>query len=333
MAFLTGEALFCSILEVQYDALVTLINLAIQAPRQGINFILNLIQSTTMLIFESIRALVIIVEQAIIDALELDDFDLSQTKENICQIAWDCSFLRNYLIEKLGLSDDFKNNFQIFEDIVCKQGLRDVFEDFVSTELLSGLDEQLIKYLAEINQAYDKVGNAVDKWLNGLVNTPILDGKSFQEWMDEIDKYAQCAFATCNWALTSSNQKEDYLDNLSIARLDASGTVTITVDNATLIQISDTTILPLSNLTTPSVGATVQTTDNKQVTVLTASNNGDGTSTVTHQDSATGFVFINEKWIKFTNDKDSLTDKIDELRLRIAANTPARGIQPDDLAR
>ena len=266
--FLTGEALFCSILEVQYDALVKLINLAIQIPRQAINLILNLVQSTTMLIFETIRTLVIAIEQMIIDFLQFDGFDLSQTKENICQIAWDCAFLKNKLLDYFGLSDNFKDDFQKFEDVVCKQGLRDFFESWVSTELLGGIDEQLVKYLAEINEAYVKVSNAVDDFLNRKLNEPILDGKSFVEWMDEIDKYAQCAFATCNWALTSSNQKEDYLDNLSIA-------------------------------------------------------SGEGG----------GFVFIADEWVKFTDEKDFLTDYIDKLRLQLAAATPARGIQPDDLAR
>ncbi len=266
--FLTGEALFCSILEVQYDALVTIINQLIQAPRQAINLILNLVQSTTMLIFEAIRTLVIATEQIIIDYLQFDGFDLSQTKENICQIAWDCAILKNKLLDYFGLSDNFKDDFQKFEDVVCKQGLRDFFEDWVSTELLGGIDEQLIKWLAEINEAYDKVSNAVDEWLNDLLTKPIYDGKSFVEWMDEIDKYVQCAFATCNWALTSSNQKEDYLDNLSIARAEGGG-----------------------------------------------------------------FAFIADEWVKFTDDKDFLTDYIDGLRLKLAAATPARGIQPDDLAR
>ena len=269
--FMTGEALFCSIIEVQYDAFISLINSIISGPRMAVGLVLSFIQSTTMLVFDAIKTLVIALEQLIINYLDFDGFDLSQTKENICQVAWDCAFLRNKLLDTFGLSDDFKDDFQKFEDVVCKQGLRNFFENWVSTELLGGIDELLIGYLQQINEAYDKVSNKVDELVNYLLTTPIINGMSFQELMEELDKYAQCAFSTCNWALTSSNQREDYLDNLSVARSEAGL-----------------------------------------------------------------FVFVADGWNKFTEDKDILTDYINNLRDQLATKhtfDTARGIQPDDLAR
>jgi hypothetical protein len=220
--FLTGEALFCSILETQYDAFIALVNNVIAFPQQAIGLILSFIQSTTMLIFEVIRTAVIALEQMIINYLEFDGFDLSQTKENICQVAWDCAFLRNKLLDTFGLAHQ-ETNFDKFEDIICKQGLRGFFENWVSTELLGGIDETLIGFLQQINEAYNKVSKKVDEGMDYLLNTPIYDGKSFYELMEELDKYVQCTFSTCNWAETAFNQQEDYLDKLSVARSEGGG--------------------------------------------------------------------------------------------------------------
>ena len=63
---LTGEELFCFILEQQYDAFVTLIDQAIQFPRVALQTLKSVIQAVLKLTFEVIRAAIIIIEQEII---------------------------------------------------------------------------------------------------------------------------------------------------------------------------------------------------------------------------------------------------------------------------
>ena len=46
--------------------------------------------------------------------------------------------------------------------------------------------------------------------------------------MEHLDEYAQCAFATCNWALTSLNKKEDLLDNVGVK--ESGGTFTVALE-------------------------------------------------------------------------------------------------------
>ena len=57
------------------------------------------------------------------------------------------------------------------------------------------------------------------EYIDWLLETEIFrTGKTFQEWLEELDKYADCTFGLCNWALTSSNKTEDLLHDAGVKR-------------------------------------------------------------------------------------------------------------------
>jgi len=213
---LTGEELFCFILEQQYDALVALIDQAIQFPRVALQTLKSVIQAVLKLTFEVIRAAIIIIEQEIIKFLNLDGIDLSKTKENFCNVAWECAAIKDKLYSLLGIAEDnpARTAYETFEEVICRQGLRNLFESWTQDTLLNNLDQTLAGYLDDIERVSNRVLNAVDDWIDYLTNTDIpFVNKTFLELMDELDQYAQCAFASCNWTLTSQNKKEELLDD------------------------------------------------------------------------------------------------------------------------
>ena len=215
--FLTGEQLFCSMLEAEYDAFVTLIESIINFPRMALQTVKSLLQAVSRLTMQLIRSTVIVIEQEIIKYLNLDGIDLSKTKENFCNVAFECAAIKDKIFSILNVPDSAKDNYDEFEEIVCKQGLRSLFEDWLQDNILDALDKQLASFLDDIEKVFNKVNNAVDEYIDYLLNTEIpFIGKTFLELMDELDKYAQCAFASCNWALTSTNKKEDLLSNAGV---------------------------------------------------------------------------------------------------------------------
>jgi len=215
--FLTGEQLFCSILEAEYDAFVTLIDSIINFPRMALQTIKSIIQAAVKLTMQLIRSTIIVIEQKIIEFLNLDDIDLSKTKENFCNVAWECAAIKDKIFDIMNVPDSVKNNYEEFEEVVCRQGLRSLFEDWVQGTMLDGLDQTLRGFLDDIEKVFNKVQNGVDEYIDYLLNTKIpFIGKTFLELMEELDTFAQCAFASCNWALTSTNKKEDLLADAGV---------------------------------------------------------------------------------------------------------------------
>lgn len=215
--FLTGEELFCDMIELQYDAFIALIDAAINFPRMALQIVKSVIQAATFLVFEVVRSGLIIAEQEIIKYLNIDGIDLSKTKDGFCQVAWECAAIRDKLFNLINVSDSVKTNYQEFEDIICKQGLRSLLENWVQENLLDTLDKTLQNWIDDIQRVFDEIDNEIQKYIDWLLTSEILGtGKSFQEWMEELDKYADCAFGLCNWALTSSNKKEDLLHDAGV---------------------------------------------------------------------------------------------------------------------
>lgn len=217
-SLLTGEELFCFMLEQQYNAFVGLIDSLIQFPRLALQAVKSVIKSAGVLAFQVVRSGIIIIEQQIIQFLNLDGIDLSKTKENFCNVAWECAFLKDYIFDdvlKLDDDNEIRTSYDIFEEVVCRQGLRNLFENWTQDNILNGLDQTLREYLDFIEKWYNKVQNKVDEFIDDLLNKKIGD-YTFLEWLEGLDKLANCTFATCNWAVTSQNKKEDLLDSMGV---------------------------------------------------------------------------------------------------------------------
>tara|TARA_R110001592_G_scaffold243633_1_gene504639 strand:+ start:41 stop:853 length:813 start_codon:yes stop_codon:yes gene_type:complete len=228
--FLTGEDLFCSILEAEYNAFVALIDAAINFPRTAMQIVKSALQAILRLAFEVIREGIIFLEQEIIKLLDLDDIDLSKTRDNFCDVAWNCAAIKDKIYNWLNIDENnpVRTSYDKFEEIVCGAGLRAILENFIQDNLLNKLDTQLSVWLQDIQNAFDKIDKIVQKYIDYLLYTkiPVID-KTFMELMEELDEYAQCAFAACNWALTSSNKKEDLLDQAGVKQSNASGFVMV----------------------------------------------------------------------------------------------------------
>ena len=224
---ISGEALFCTVMEAEYNAFVAIIENIIFLPQTALSIVKSLLQAANKLAWELIRSGIVALEQLLIGALNFDGFDLSTMKDNFCQVLWDCAFMKNTLLEWLGVDGEDKIKvpgyprqtvtYPMFEDLICKQGLRSFAEDFIQTEVLNNMATELTKIDAKIDEVYNKANKEVIDFTDRQLKKKLFGtGKSFEDLMVELDKFAQCAFATCNFALTSSNKKDDLLDGLGV---------------------------------------------------------------------------------------------------------------------
>jgi hypothetical protein len=221
MAFLTGESLFCSILEAEYNALVLLIETAIEFPHVVLQLLKSAIDATLSLVYKVIEASIIAIEQTIIDTLNLDGIDLSKTKEGFCDVAFSCVALRDKIFNMLSISDkkreELISDFDEFNDLICKNSLRGLFEGFTNTAILEPLLKLLRDYLKQIDDGFTYIDQKVQDYIEKTLEAEIpLLGRSFRDYMDDLDAFAQCAFATCNFAATSLNFKEDKLGRAGV---------------------------------------------------------------------------------------------------------------------
>jgi hypothetical protein len=217
MSLVSPETLICTVMEQQYNAFMSIIDFAMSAPRVFLQILKSAIQAAAFLTLDVIRSAIIIIEQQIISALNLDGFDLSKTKKNFCQALWDCHVIKKTVYDIFNIDQDAEDNYEEFEAIVCGSGLRALFEGLTGEHLLEPLGEQLDGFLTDLTRINGKVLAAVDDYMYYLNNTDIpgID-ITFQELLAEIDKYAKCAFSTCNFALTSLNKKEDLESDMGV---------------------------------------------------------------------------------------------------------------------
>lgn len=221
------EEMFCSMTEAVYNALVTAIETALSLPIQFLETVKSVIRKVELLILSAIEASLETIEIKLFSFLGANGLnpDTSEQNKNFCALLFACSALKDSLFDPndtSGNSDaifvkfislSIRNQiragaYDIFEKYVCKLSLRSLLDNFIDNALL-GIGDILVGLRQELLEALD-ISSLTDQY-ESLLQAPIPGlGKSIFELMDELDKFAQCAFGTCNFIYTSSNQQTDF---------------------------------------------------------------------------------------------------------------------------
>ena len=225
------DLLFCQIVEAEYNATVNTIEAAIGVPQLALRALKGYIkrfEAVTIAFVEGrldvIEALVNQLWNLLMNEVPFDRFDA----KNICELAYTCLALRRHFFpadDDTGASDasyvqfiplstrnalrDFTDTttYQNFDTYVCKLGFRRTLRGFVNA-MLAEIQTELDELLARLGT------NKIDEWIHDYRTASL----PFLRLMNELDKFVQCAFATCNFAQTAINKREDISDRLLYER-------------------------------------------------------------------------------------------------------------------
>lgn len=220
------ELLFCSIVEQQYNGIVNTIDLAINAPTLALRILKGQIKRFEMLVLAVIEGRLEVIESLIlkmVDLLKLDTFDRFDRRD-FCRVAYACYALRQSLFPNSGndpslvsmIPEAIRNQlrissgdsaYDVFEKFVCKLSLKAILDQFID-DLLSDIQDELDEMLRKLG--IEKIDEWIQQYFDAIV--------PFLRLMQNLDQFAQCAFATCNYVETSLNKQEDISKKLLLVR-------------------------------------------------------------------------------------------------------------------
>lgn len=215
---LSPSAMFCTMLEQQYAAIVAQIDLLIQFPATALSMLNSNISRLFAVTYNVIEAAILALEQQLLNILGLDDIDQGNVS-SWCSIAQECEALIDLLVDSgllasilpSGVSvSDVLNNYEKWEKYVCKDGLGDLIDGWID-DALQTIYDQIMSLRDRLLGALG-IDELIDKYLQAVEESGIYD------LLDQLDKFAQCAFEICDYVSTASNSSEDTLERLSMEK-------------------------------------------------------------------------------------------------------------------
>lgn len=233
----TAESPFCSMLEQYYSFIVSQIKSILNLPVYALQALKTIFQRLYNLTYKVVESTLEILIAYVDKTLGLSNFDKSQGRNDFCAMAYECEAVIDFLfnedspallglgsgsgmslLKRMGISDEkialAKSSYTNFEEIVCKQTLMGLINQW-SNEALAYVSLQLDE-LEEKMGVTSFLDDAITDYLSKLEEYKIF------EYLDQFDKFAQCAFATCAFVETASNYKHSISDKLSIQRKNGS---------------------------------------------------------------------------------------------------------------
>jgi len=215
---MTPSVMFCTILENTYNDIVFILDTLIQAPIMAMGQLKSQFERMFSITYKSIESALDVLEKQLYLLVDMLTTNISDYKDEWCQIAYVCKPLTNVLFKYdyplYWLSDeekeDAKNNYETFNNLVCKNGLSnliDGYKDMLLVEIEAKLDA-LKKRLG--------VSQILDEWIQVYLNSVYDSG--IYEYLDKLDEWMDCGFELCTSLETALNKQEDSLDRVSMEK-------------------------------------------------------------------------------------------------------------------
>lgn len=221
----SSESVFCKILENQYNSKIDLIEAAIFLPLRGIRDVKSNILRVEKMVYNTIKTEILRIENLLIEVLFLDEINQLASMSNFCSIAFSCQKLVEVLVDSslgyLNFLDSttrslVSSDYTLFEKHVCVLGLRTIVSNFTE-DVLDELRSRLVELSNElVNQL--RLNELKETYLDVLEDSGILN------LLNELKKFRNCGFATCDFATTVNNKLDDYASKLVLSETDSSWT-------------------------------------------------------------------------------------------------------------
>lgn len=239
----TAEQNVCNLLRQTWLSIITLLENLQDVPKQLLDRIKNLMNKLKNLILDTIREHLQMIIEFIERFLALKTVDQNKARQSFCSTLYACLPAVKKLNEYGILSDDvynklfgptlitvddlqplgiqtltFHSNFEAFEYIACRLSLTSLLNSFMDDMI-----NKLFDYLSQFEKFFD-----LDYWLqNTFIGRQILTVVALYETAfetilkilnEELDPFLDCAFAMCDFAISSQNFLDDFSTKFKLER-------------------------------------------------------------------------------------------------------------------
>lgn len=238
-----AEKNICDILRDTWYSLITLLNNLRDIPKKVLSQIRQLIQKLKNIIESAIVKYAKEMADLIKSYLGLRKVDSSKARKSFCSLLYACLPAINKLIEfgvipqsvadeifgpnpikqetlnSLGIYGvTINSNYDLFEYIACRLSTTTLLNNYIDNIINS-----LIAYLLQFEKYLD-----VDYWLNNhyigrLIKRKIAEYEALMNQIlkiinDDVEPFMDCAFATCDFSVSTKNFLDDFGDKMDCER-------------------------------------------------------------------------------------------------------------------
>lgn len=231
----TAEQNVCNLLRDTWMSLITLIQNLADVPRRVLDQIRSLLQKLKNIVLDALVQHAKDVLDLVKSYLDLRKIDGSKARKSFCALLYACKPAINKLVEyniipkalsdsifgstlvdqetlqKYGFADaTFNSNFELFEYLACRLSMTTLLNSFIDS-----LMNSLIEYLSQFEKYFD-----LDFWLNNhylgrLIKRKIAEYEALMASIlkiinDDIEPFMDCAFAACDFAISTKNFMDDF---------------------------------------------------------------------------------------------------------------------------
>lgn len=210
------------------DLLVAIPIASLKILRSGIMAIHNTILNSAYTLLESLE------KSASKFEVTVDSDPNDKSKENLCRMIFQCKAALEYLIPedpsketimtKTLIPDSNVRNtirnyvyndgpvddsFEMFDKFYCKLSMSYSMESLLA-DLALGILASLYELLRRVKPIISLIDSAIQSYMSAI--------SPFLEFMDGLDKFKECAMASCDYATTSKNYKDDQSQKLYVQK-------------------------------------------------------------------------------------------------------------------
>ena len=225
---MSQSLLFCQIIEAEYRATISTLETLQLVPLLALKSMRGYIQRFKYITLSALDGKLDVIESLLNQMWELtmnnEPFDRLDSK-NICRLAYTCNALRKHLFPTDSSDDpsyvlwidssirdslrDFDDNttYENFDKYVCKLGFSRTLAGF-KNKILAEIEDELDAIIVKLG--VHRIDELIENYRR--VSLPFLRA------LQDLDKFAQCAFSTCNFVQTAINKRQDISERMLYER-------------------------------------------------------------------------------------------------------------------
>lgn len=239
-----AEKNVCDILRDTWFSLITLLNNLKDIPRKVLTQIKQLVQKLKNIVDDVLVKYAREIADLIKSYLDLRQIDGSKARKSFCSLLYSCKPAIYKLIEfgiiPKGLADEIfgpnpvkqetlesfgiygvtiNSNFELFEYIACRLSVTTLLNNYIDNMINS-----LLAYLQQFEKYLD-----LDFWLNNhyigrLIKRKIAEYEALMAYIlqiinDDVEPFMDCAFAACDFSVSTKNFLDDFGNKMDCERL------------------------------------------------------------------------------------------------------------------
>lgn len=220
------ESTTCLYLDTAWESSMFTAKTLAMLPATGIKFLSSTLNSINNVVLDTVYISLNSIEKQVHQfGTNVDDAITPSNKQNICKMIFECKAALEYLIPKDPSKETamvkylipdsdirktvrdfvyydgvFDDAYNYFERFWCKLSMTYIMDSLVN-DLSMTLLASLYDLLNKLQNVYETLEKAKQDYMERI--------QPFLEFLDELDKFKNCAMSLCDYATTSKNYVDD----------------------------------------------------------------------------------------------------------------------------